>query len=110
MVKFGKTVEVELAGEKGTFTTEARVDTGAARTTVDHNLAATVGAGPIIKTVKVTSSTGSDRRPVAKILIKYGEFEEEISVGLADRKSQEMDYMMIIGRDVLSHDDITVDI
>lgn len=110
MIELGETAEVELSGEKGSFTTEAKVDTGAARTTVDYNLAATVGAGPIIKTVNVTSTNGTDRRPVARIMIKHGEFEEEIAVGLADRKSPGMDYMMILGRDILTHDNIVLNI
>lgn len=110
MIELGEAAEVELAGEKGTFTTEAKIDTGAARTTVDYNLAATVGAGPIVKTVKVTSANGTDRRPVARITIKHGEFEEEVPVGLADRKTPDMDYMMIIGRDILTHDEIMLNI
>lgn len=110
MIEFGETVDVELIGEKKSHSVEAKVDTGAARTTVDYNLAATVGAGPVTTTVNVTSTSGSDRRPVAKLTIKHSSFEEEVEVGLADRKSQDMDYQMIIGKDILELEDVVVNI
>lgn len=110
MIEFGKTAAVEISGEKGTFTTDAKVDTGAARTTVDYNLAATVGAGPVTTTVNVTSASGTDRRPVARMTVRYGDFEDEVEVGLADRKSRDMDYRMIIGEDILMRDDVIINL
>jgi len=91
MIEFGKTAEVTLHGEKGSFTTEAKVDTGAARTTVDYNVAATIGAGPVTTTVNVKSSNGVDRRPAAMLTLEYGEFTEEVEAGLADRKSRDLE-------------------
>lgn len=110
MIEFGETADIELSGEKGTFTTEAKIDTGAARTTVDYNLAATIGAGPVTTTINVTSASGNDRRPVAKLTVRYEMFEDEIEVGLADRKSQDLDYMMIIGKDILGREDVIINI
>jgi len=110
MIEFGETADIELSGEKGSFTTEAKIDTGAARTTVDYNLAATIGAGPVTTTVNVTSASGTDRRPVAKITIKYGDLEDEIEAGLADRKSQDMNYQMIIGKDILKRKDVIINL
>lgn len=110
MIEFGETAEIELSGEKGTFTTEAKIDTGAARTTVDYNLAATIGAGPVISTVNVTSTAGTDRRPVAKLTLRYEDFEDEIEVGLADRKSQDMNYKIIIGKNVLRRKGIIINL
>lgn len=110
MIEFGETANIEISGNKGTFSTEAKIDTGAARTTVDYNLAATVGAGPVTTTINVSSASGTDRRPVAKLTLRYEDLEEEIEVGLADRKSQDMDHKMIIGKDILSREDIIVNL
>lgn len=98
------------AGRRGHLLRKLKIDTGAARTTVDYNLAATIGAGPVTTTINVTSASGNDRRPVAKLTVRYEMFEDEIEVGLADRKSQDLDYMMIIGKDMLGREDVIINI
>jgi hypothetical protein len=111
MIEFGETAKVKLSGaKKEGFTTTAKVDTGAGRTAIDYNFAATVGVGPVISTVKVTQTSGTDRRPVAKMGLKYQDFEEEIEVGLADRKKNDLEYKMIIGKDILRREDVIINL
>lgn len=110
MIEFGRTESIVFRGEDGDFTTEAKIDTGAARTTVDINIAATIHAGPVVKTVKVTQSSGTDRRPAVMMTVEYDELEEEIAVGLADRKTPDLDYMAIVGRDILGKENVVINL
>lgn len=111
MIEFGKTAEVTFRGSDGkTFSTEAKVDTGAERTTVDINIAATIKAGPVVKTVKVTQASGTDRRPAAMVTVEYEDLNEEVAVGLADRKTRGLDHRAIIGCDILELDDVVIDL
>jgi hypothetical protein len=101
--------EVAVVGPKGTFRVLARIDTGAARTTLDTDLAARAGLGPVLDRVRIRASAASapEERDVvhAKLIIAGREFA--VPVAVTDRK--DMRYHMIVGMDVLRDSGFLVD-
>jgi hypothetical protein len=97
----GVVEKVAVVGPNGTFHVLARIDTGAARTTLDTDLAARVGLGPVLDRVRIRASaadTPEERDVVsAKILIAGKEFD--LPVAVTDRT--DMRYHMIVGMDIL---------
>lgn len=78
----------------------ARIDTGAKRSSLDINLAKTVGIVPSKKKIIVKSASGKSVRPLvkAKVILKKRTFRTEIT--LIDRSN--LKYKCLIGRDILS--------
>ena len=101
--------EVTVVGPKGRVHVLARVDTGAARTTLDTDLAARAGLGPVLDRVRIRASAASklEVRDVvhAKVIIQGREFD--ISAAVTDRK--DMRYHMIVGMDILRDAGFLVD-
>ncbi|MBD3171019.1 hypothetical protein GF326_00970 [Candidatus Bathyarchaeota archaeon] len=93
--------EITIKGLLGEKKVKAKIDTGADRTSVDDDIAAEIGLGPIHKIVKVKSSLSgkSKKRLVvdAEIVIK-GE-HHKIPVSISER--DHMSYELIIGKDIL---------
>lgn len=85
----------------------ARIDTGAARSSIDKSLAKALGLGPAIKTMKVRSASGRDVRLVVKARIRINSIVVETSFTLADR--EHMTYKVLIGRNTLKKLDILID-
>lgn len=79
-----------------------KADTGAKRTCIDAEIAATVGAGPIIDTVQVKSGTQSKSqvRPVVEIQLRLAGWWHTVPVSIVDRSH--MEYPVLLGRDVLT--------
>ncbi len=113
IIKDGKIVGiielVTVKGKKGMRTVKAKLDTGTDRTCVDYNLAAEVGLGPLVDTIKVRSASG--KNPETHVLA-----EEEIiihrqhfslPVSLEDRSK--MKYEVLIGRDLLERSIFFID-
>lgn len=77
----------------------ARMDTGAHKNSISTHLASELRLGPIIKTVRIKTSNGTEVRPVieAKIIIKGKKIKT--SFNITDRKH--MKYSVLIGQDVL---------
>jgi hypothetical protein len=69
----------------GKTTVEAKADVAADRTTIDHKIAARIGAGPVVSSVKVN---GEDRRPVAKAWVELNGVEVLLEVSLSDREDK----------------------
>lgn len=92
---------VTVKGKKGMKTVKAKLDTGTDRTCVDYNLAAEVGLGPLIDTIKVRSGSGTNPEThilaEAEIIIHQQYFI--LPVSLEDRSR--MKYEVLIGRDLL---------
>lgn len=92
---------VTVRGRTGSQRVLAKIDTGASRTTIDLELAAKVGLGPVMDTVRVRAaiSEHAEMRPLvdADIIIHGEEFD--IPVALTDRG--DMRYHVIIGMDIL---------
>jgi len=81
----GVVEEVVIRGSKGDIRVLARVDTGAARTSLDTDLALRAGLGPVFDRVR----------------------EFDVAVAITDRK--DMRYHMIVGMDVLREAGFLVD-
>ena len=103
----GKTIvgvveKVTLASDSGEKEFDARIDTGARLSSIDTNLVAELGLGPITRTKKVRSANGKSLRPVIKIKVKLAdrEFEEDFTV--TDRSH--MTFPVLIGRNILEQD------
>lgn len=105
----GGVCPVTLNGQRGSQDVLAKIDTGAARTSVDTNLAAKVGLGPVTDTVKVRApaSDHSETRPLVQATIDLSGLSFELPVSITDR--QDMKYPVIIGMDILSRGDFLID-
>ncbi|MFC6721640.1 RimK family alpha-L-glutamate ligase [Halobacteriaceae bacterium SHR40] len=101
--------EVVVSGTRGSRTVFAKSDTGATRSSIDLQLAAQIGTGPIKDTVRIKS--GSDKksktRPVVDTVIGVGGTQHTVTASVEDR--DHMDYPLLLGRDVLKdyHVDVT---
>ena len=105
----GVVEEVDVVGPKGTVRVRARIDTGASRTTLDTDLVARLGLGPVMDRVRIRASAANEleERDVvpAKIVIAGRGFD--VAVAVTDRK--DMQYHMIVGMDVLRDSGFLVD-
>jgi hypothetical protein len=101
--------EVTVKGSKGEKRIKAKIDTGADRTSVDADLAAEVGLGPIHDTIKVKSSLSgqSQRRLVVQAEIIVRGEHHTVSVSIGDRSN--MKYDVIVGKDVLRDSKFLID-
>ena len=92
---------VTVKGKNGMKTVKAKLDTGTDRTCVDYDLAAEVGLGPLVDTIKIRSVSHKDPEThvlvEAEIIINQQNFS--IPVSLEDRSR--MKYDVLIGRDLL---------
>ena len=99
---------VTVKGKKGMKTVKAKLDTGTDRTCVDYNLAAEVGLGPLIDTIKVRSTSGTKPEThilaEAEIIIHQQYFI--LPVSLEDRSR--MQYEVLIGKDLLERSDFLI--
>jgi hypothetical protein len=105
----GVVEEVTVVGPKGRVEILARIDTGAARTTLDTDLVARAGLGPVMDRVRIRASAADEpeERDVvpAKIVIAGREFD--VPVAVTDRK--DMRYHMIVGMDILRDSGFFID-
>jgi hypothetical protein len=107
-IVIGYTEEVVVSGTSGSETVIAKSDTGAGRTSIDTQLAATIGAGPIRSMTRVKSGslkTGK-ARPVVDIVVGIGGHQHTVTASVEDRSH--MDYPMLLGRDILEHYQVDV--
>jgi len=104
----GYTEEVVVSGTSGSETVVAKSDTGATRTSIDTQLAADIGAGPIKSIAKVRSgsSKSSKSRPVVDVVVGVGGNRHTVTASVEDRSH--MNYPVILGRDILG--DYQVDV
>ena len=107
--RIGVVEEVTLRGTKGDIRVLARIDTGAARTSLDTDLAARAGLGPVFDRVRVRAAAAHEpeERDVvdARVVIAGREFD--VAVAIADRK--DMRYHMSVGMDILRDSGFLVD-
>jgi len=97
---------VTVKGKKGMKTVKAKLDTGTDRTCVDYDLAAEVGLGPLVDTIKVRSTSGKTHvLAEAEIIIHQQHFS--LPVSLEDRSK--MKYEVLIGRDLLERSIFLID-
>ncbi len=93
--------EVTLRGPKGEIRVRAKIDTGAARTSIDTDLAAKLGLGPVERRVHTRSAAAErpEERDVVKATLVIDAKAFETHVAVTDRK--DMRYHVIVGMDVL---------
>jgi hypothetical protein len=103
-----KTVGTKLVGltnpdgePSWVVTVEARLDTGASRSSIDEGLLALLRLDDFVveDAIKVKSANGVTRRDTVVLVIIEGEEEVELEVSIADRAH--MGYPVILGRDYL---------
>mgnify|MGYP000194574701 CR=1 FL=1 len=99
----GYTEEVVVSGTTGSESVLAKSDTGAARTSIDTKVAATIGAGPIqsMTRVKSGSQKAAKSRPVVDVVVGVGGDRHTVSASVEDRSH--MDYPVLLGRDILEN-------
>ena len=107
-VIIGYIEEVQVTGTRGSETILAKSDTGATRTSIDSQLAADIGTGPIKDIVHIKSgSLKSGRsRPVVDLVVGIGGEQHTVTASVEDRSH--MDYPLLLGRDILTHDQVDV--
>jgi RimK family alpha-L-glutamate ligase len=107
-VVVGYTEEVVVHGTQGSKTVLAKSDTGATRTSIDTQLAADIGAGPIKSVMKVKSGSlkGGKSRPVVDLVVGVGGRQHTVTASVEDRSH--MDYPLLLGRDILGEYQVDV--
>jgi len=95
----GYTAEVRVGGEGGTTTVVGKVDTGADRSAIDMDLAAEIGAGPVVDSAAIRVGTSTTRRPLVDVDLSVDGGWRETRVGLADRSGKR--HPVLLGRDLL---------
>ena len=97
-----------VTGTSGSTQALAKSDTGATRTSIDTQLAAEVGAGPIKSMTRVKSGSvkGGKARPVVDLVIGIGGNQHTVTASVEDRGH--MEYPLLLGRDILT--DYRVDV
>lgn len=88
--------KVTLYGTQGKKVVDAKVDTGAFRTSLDADLVDQLGLEPHDKHVSVKAGTGHQKRPTVEVTFKLRGKEIETLASFTDRKH--MKYQMIVGR------------
>ncbi len=95
--------QVTVRGPAGEIQVRAKIDTGAARTSLDTDLAKKLGLGPVERRIR-TRSAAADQpevRDVVKAVVVIDSRAFETHAAVTDRK--DMRYHMIVGMDVLRH-------
>jgi RimK family alpha-L-glutamate ligase len=97
----GYTEHVAVSGGRKINHVVAKSDTGAQRTSIDIDLAAAIGAGPIVDTTRVRSGTrtGGQKRPLVDLEIRLGDRWHSTTASIEDRSHTS--YPVLLGRDVL---------
>jgi hypothetical protein len=90
---------VSIVGQFAEVQLNAKIDTGADRTSLDMDIAARVGAGPIVDTVVTHSASGSRKRILARVKIQIRGKSYTVNAAVEDRSK--MSSEVVIGRDIL---------
>ncbi len=100
---------VVVSGHHGRALVKARIDTGAARTSVDIWLAAKIGLGPTVDVAKVRSALADEpkKRPVVRGVVEVDGIKFRVPVSIGDRS--EMRYPVLIGMDILKSGKFLID-
>jgi len=98
-ITIGLIEKVTVIGSNGSVETMAKFDTGAARNSIDYELAAKAGVGPVISSVKVKSASGEGRRPIVRAVIEVKGKQFKTRANLEDRS--DMKYKVLIGRNLI---------
>ena len=97
----GLVEDVIVHGDGETRTVEARIDTGAAYSSIDTHLAAELRLGPIEEVKIIKSANGKRVRPAITTTITLSGEDCTGVFTLADRSHMKFD--VLIGRDILKN-------
>ncbi len=94
----GTAETVRITGPNGeSVELEARIDTGAKGSSIDDDIAEQLGFDLAnADTVTVTSSLGTEKRPVVEAPVLIAGTEKDVRLSVTDR--EERDYPVLIGR------------
>ena len=95
----GLVEKVTVHGEENTKSVKARIDTGAAYSSIDTHLAAELRLGPIEEVKIIKSANGRKTRPAIQTTITLAGKDCKGIFTLADRGHMKFD--VLIGRDIL---------
>ena len=105
----GAVEEITVRGRRKEVKVLAKIDTGASRTTIDMELAARAGLGPVLDTVRIRTAVCEhpETRALvdADIVIRGRKFD--VPVAITDR--QDMRFHAIVGMDILLRSRFLVD-
>ncbi len=89
---------VRITGPDGrSVDVEARIDTGAEGSSMDDDIARELGFDlENADTIKVSSSLGTERRPVVEGRIRLGDLEKDVRLSVTDRDERE--FAVLLGR------------
>lgn len=98
--------EFTFVGSNGSKSVKTNCDySNVNRTSIDYSVASRIGAGPVVKTVKIKSK--DERRPVVECKVKIHGTKKSIKVNLADWDDKPYD--AVLGDNLLelieSHDE-----
>ena len=98
-IVIGLAEKVKIYHLKGNKIVIAKIDTGATKSSIDTNLAAELGLGPVIKSKLIKSAHGSKLRPIIEATIELSGKKIKSEFTLADRAH--MKYRILIGQNIL---------
>ena len=100
-IVIGYTEHIHIYGPEGKdMKVEARIDTGATKSSIDSSLAAKLKLGPIVGTKMVKSANGESVRPLIHVKLLVGKKEVEGEFSIADRNR--LKFPVLIGQDIIS--------
>jgi len=93
--------KVKIIGQHREVEALALMDTGAKLSSVDINLAAEAGIGPVKRTTKIKSASkdSGTRRPVLEATVEVGGRRFRTEVNITDRSN--MAFPILIGRNIM---------
>lgn len=100
-VVVGLAERVKIHSDSSEAEAEARVDTGATKSSIDLKLAAQLKLGPILTSKYVRSAHGSKLRPVVEVELTIRGKRIKSLFTLADR--DHMKYKVLIGQNILKN-------
>lgn len=95
----GLVESITIMSDVGNKEVQAKIDTGATKSSIDSKLAGELKLGPVITTKFVKSASGSTVRPVISVLFTLAGKKMEGEFTLANR--QNMKYPVLVGQNVL---------
>ena len=95
----GMIEEVEVTNNELSEELQARIDTGATKSSIDYKLASKLKLGPVIESRLVKSAHGNKLRPVIEATITMRGKKVTEKFTLADR--DHMKYKVLVGQNIL---------